>query len=176
MNNIFWGFFMVMLDFNLTFSSGSLSLLPDFIGWFLLYRGLTELSDESVSFANVKNMAIVMIILSLLLYICDAFGLLRESQVLSLLFGLTATLLQLFVTYSIISGIAEMERNHSAELNSEALQKCFVIIAVCCLFIVAAMLFVPLAFVAAVVMIAASIVFLFQLAKTKRLYAELMAA
>ena len=41
MSKIFIGLLLVFLDFNLTFDTVTIGLLPDFIGYFILIGGLT---------------------------------------------------------------------------------------------------------------------------------------
>ena len=39
MNKLFWGFFFIFLNFSLNFNGASLQLLPDWLGFILLYLG-----------------------------------------------------------------------------------------------------------------------------------------
>ena len=38
MKKVFWGFFFVYLNFNLTLNGHALNLLPDFVGYILLFQ------------------------------------------------------------------------------------------------------------------------------------------
>ena len=43
---VFWGYFFLLLDFNLNFNSAfTIPLLPNFVGWIFLWRGADILSS-----------------------------------------------------------------------------------------------------------------------------------
>ena len=47
---LFWGFFFLLLDFNLNFNSDfTIPLLPNFVGWIFLWRGVDILSSARPS-------------------------------------------------------------------------------------------------------------------------------
>lgn len=54
MKTIFWGLLITCLHFNLNFDSSTIDLIPSFLGWYLVSRGLCELPpctarDDSAS-------------------------------------------------------------------------------------------------------------------------------
>ena len=47
---LFWGYFFLLLDFNLNFNSDfTIPLLPNFVGWIFLWRGVDALSSARPS-------------------------------------------------------------------------------------------------------------------------------
>ena len=44
MKKVFWGFFFIYLNFNLTLNGFTLNLLPDFVGYLLLYQAAGTLA------------------------------------------------------------------------------------------------------------------------------------
>src|SRR5687767_1975423 len=60
--SIFWGLLFVVLDIRI----GSIDwILPDFIGYILIFKGLTSLAPEHRGFRTARVLAVVMVFLSL---------------------------------------------------------------------------------------------------------------
>ena len=52
---VFWGYFFLLLDFNLNFNSDfTIPLLPNFVGWIFLWRGVDALSSARPSLELLK--------------------------------------------------------------------------------------------------------------------------
>ena len=52
---VFWGYFFLLLDFNLNFNSAfTIPLLPNFVGWIFLWRGVDALSSARPSLELLK--------------------------------------------------------------------------------------------------------------------------
>lgn len=50
----FWGFLLIMIDFRV----GGFDLLPDVLGWVLMYRGLTLIREESPFFQPARQVTL----------------------------------------------------------------------------------------------------------------------
>ena len=50
MSRLFWGFFLIFVNFNLNVNAHTLNLLPPFVGYILLLQGMRELEPESERF------------------------------------------------------------------------------------------------------------------------------
>ena len=57
MRNIFVGLLFIFLDFNLDFGTTRVGLIPDFIGYIMVFQGLKELIFLSEHFAKAKPFA-----------------------------------------------------------------------------------------------------------------------
>ena len=55
---MFWGFFFLLLDFNLNLNSVTIPLLPDVLGWFFLFRGIDALSPARPSLELLKTRSV----------------------------------------------------------------------------------------------------------------------
>ena len=63
---MFWGFFFLLLDFNLNLNSTvTIPLLPDVLGWFFLFRGIDALSPARPSLELLNPFCIVLGVCSL---------------------------------------------------------------------------------------------------------------
>ena len=52
---VFWGYFFLLLDFNLNFNSAfTIPLLPNFVGWIFLWRGVDILSSARPSLGLLR--------------------------------------------------------------------------------------------------------------------------
>ena len=62
---VFWGYFFLLLDFNLNFNSDfTIPLLPNFIGWIFLWRGVDALSSARPSLELLTLNALALLKLS----------------------------------------------------------------------------------------------------------------
>ena len=83
---LFWGYFFLLLDFNLNFNSDfTIPLLPNFVGWIFLWRGVDALSSARPS-------------LELLKPFCTALGVCALTQFIPSLDGLIPGCLSLFIS------------------------------------------------------------------------------
>ena len=83
---LFWGFFFLLLDFNLNFNSTfTIPLVPNFVGWIFLWRGVDALAPVRPS-------------LDLLKPFCTALGVCALTQFVPSLDGLIPGWLNLFIS------------------------------------------------------------------------------
>ena len=71
MNRLFWGLFFVLLDYKITVGRAVFEILPDFVGFFLLMRGMESMADRSSCFNRGRHWAFAMALVSGVLYIGD---------------------------------------------------------------------------------------------------------
>lgn len=61
LNNIFWGFILIFLDFNIN----NFDILPDFLGFIIILVGISKLASLSIYFVKAKLFAVISLILSI---------------------------------------------------------------------------------------------------------------
>ena len=130
MRNIFIGFFLIFLDLNLTFDTSVLGLLPDFVGYLFLLRGLKELEARSTRFVQIRPFVIGMVIYSAVIYVLDLLGISVQLDWLGLLIGIVGTVVSLYISYVIIQGVREMETGYGVDLNGQQLESLWKIMAI----------------------------------------------
>ena len=124
MSNIFTGLLFVFLDFDLTFNNIKIGLIPDFIGYFFMIKGITEMSDKSHRFEKIMIYVKVMLGYSALIYLLDIFALgLFENNYLGIILGLLSTIVSLYISYNIIFGLKDIESKTNYDLNANNLYK-----------------------------------------------------
>lgn len=121
MNYIFFGLLLTFLNFNITIGENVVGILPDFIGFIMITLGLKELSEESGFFTKTIPFAIGMAGYSALLYVLDLFVISGNLSWITALLGIAATLVGLYISYSIIQGIFDMERKYNTDLRGDTL-------------------------------------------------------
>lgn len=131
MRNIFVGLLFIFLDFNLTIDQVIIGLIPDFIGYYILRKGLIELSflGESVRFEKIKPMATFMIYFTSILYIFDLLGFTQSLGIAQRLIGLISLSIYFWILYQIILGIMDMQEKYLLDLNGKRLLKLWKIMA-----------------------------------------------
>lgn len=68
MHRLFWGLFFVLLDFELSVGRAVFEILPDFAGFFLLMKGMEELSDSVPRFEKSRHVAFGAFLVSAIVY------------------------------------------------------------------------------------------------------------
>lgn len=121
MRNIFIGLLLVFLDFNFDINASRIGLIPDFLGYIYMMRGLEEITGHSNWFSKLRPLAMGMAIYSGILYGMDLLGVSASLGFLSILLGIGSTIISLYISYGIVMGIKEMENAYLWELNAESL-------------------------------------------------------
>lgn len=117
MQNIFLGFLFEMLDFNLDIGASTIGLIPDFIGFWLLNKGMSELSTESDIFGRKSGLALILMACSLVIYVIDLLGL--SLGLLGPIIGIAMTIAQLYLEYQVLMGMFELEEYNHTHLGAD---------------------------------------------------------
>lgn len=118
--------------------TNSFTILPAFLGFYVIFLGLKELRDESNNFTQMLPFVLGLIVASVILSLFQWFvgGLDNVNQTLSLLCLLAMYILQKYVEFNIIKGIKEMERNYGVSMKGDNLQTYWTIDLVCYLLLI----------------------------------------
>lgn len=172
MGSIFIGCILIFLDFNLNLGNCNIGLLPDFIGYICMVNGLRELESESSNFQKVRPFATGMSIFTGILYAIDLFGISANLGWLSTILAIASMAILLYILYTIILGVQDIECTRTADLNSTKLKSTWKPMAV--LQIVTLLIpRPPVAVIFIIVWFILAIVFLVALNTTKNLYEAL---
>ncbi len=117
MQNIFWGFIFVMLDFNLSIGGLTIGLIPDFIGFWFLSKGMSELAVESDTFEKNIGLAKILMICSAIIYVIDLLGL--SLGLLGPIIGIIMAIAHIYLEYKVVTGFFELERYNNVYLGAE---------------------------------------------------------
>lgn len=173
MRNIFIGFILVFLDFNLDLGNSRIGLIPDFIGYYVMIKGLEELIGESDFFIKIKPFATGMAVYSAIMYAMDLFGLSVSLGALTYLLAIASTAISLYISYNIVMGVIDMEEKDNIHLNGESLKSTWKLLAVFNVLTFVSILFPLGAIIIIIVTLIVSIVFLVEFNKSKNLYYDI---
>ena len=130
MKNIFIGFLLIFLDFNLNLGNSTIGLIPDFIGYTLMINGLSEMKEESLLFTKIQPYATGMAVYAGILYFLDIIGFSTSTNPSYYILAIISTIISLYISYKIIMGIIEMESKYNTFLNGTKLRSIWNILAV----------------------------------------------
>jgi len=161
----------VFLDFNFNSGSVSIGLIPDFLGYIIMINGLNELLEKGNRFSKAKSYANIMAIYTGILYVMDIVGIsFAIGRYVCFGLGLISTAISLYISYNIVIGIMDMEKDEGCELNSVSLYTNWKLLAV---FSIATYILILIPVLAILGMIGGFIVaicFLVSFSKSKNLY------
>ena len=127
MKLIFWGLVLVFFDFNLNIGACSVSVLPGFVGYWLIRRGMGQVDCDAYIRAN--PWVIAGIIYSAIVWVLNCIGLLKGS-VVEILSIVIEPVIQLVVLHRITKGICELEDTHGWDLYGRSLKTAWLMVAV----------------------------------------------
>lgn len=119
MGNIFGGLVLVLFDFYFNIGSHSFNILPSFVGYLLILRGMAAVEGSALWRKN--DLVIGAFVYSLLHWVGLALVGGRIASDLIFIFGVAAAVLQLLVTRRIAKGFLELEREIGADKYGERL-------------------------------------------------------
>ena len=132
---LFWGFLFAFVNLRLRgevlggfFSNYSVGIVPDFVGFLLLWKGVTTLIPESKSFKKLVAPAIALLFVSVAMYVTDFFNVFSEDNMLMFAVDIVYTAAKLFFCYFVIRAIGDMEIKRNAEFYSSKLFTAWVLV------------------------------------------------
>ncbi len=131
MNKILLGVLFLILDINITPAEGMvIGLIPDFVGYLLLWKGAKEYFDISKYFGRVSVVGQILAVYSGLLYVNDIFHLLSAINILMPLFEVLSVAGMLLEFYWLVKGFLDVEDQINYELKSKQLFYIWCVLAV----------------------------------------------
>ncbi len=127
MKSIFFGLVLVVFDF--IFSAGTLKigLVPDFIGYILILKGVREFSGTYSEFERLQKLLSPVIFISLALYIVEFFGILSNLPIAG---NLIHAIIEFVVEYFIIKAFTSLEKDTGFDLCTGRLFVYFVLLVI----------------------------------------------
>ena len=128
MKKVFWGFFFVYLNFNLTLNGHALNLLPDFVGYILLFQAAGALAGESGRFRTLRPFAAGMAVYTGILWVRPCWPSPAAAAGLDGLLSLAAAGGVPVHLLERGPGCFEIERVRGADLNGQSLRTAWFIL------------------------------------------------
>lgn len=111
MNRLFWGLVFVLLDWKVKLGSAAVELLPDFVGFYMVMKGMESLSGESARFDRGRHLAFGLAVFSAVLFAADLMDPDTMTKVWLWVLGLAALVLTLVLVRMAVRGIRDMGRD-----------------------------------------------------------------
>lgn len=121
MNTIFVGMIFTLFNINIKLSGSSIGLLPDFVGYILIIRGLDKLAEQSTQFAKARPWAVGMAVYTGVTYGLALLGIV-QSGIVQFILGALAQAAALTLTYWIVAGVREIETARVRDLLGQRLK------------------------------------------------------
>lgn len=173
MKDIFIGFILIFLDFNLNLGNSKIGLIPDFAGYLIMINGILEMSEESTLFTKVKPQVTAMAVYSGILYLLDLIGL-STGLGIGYILGIISTVITLYISYNIVMGVIDTEKKYNRSLDAEHLKTIWTFLAVMDILTFALVLIPAVSIICMVVLFIAILCFLIAFNNSKNLYYEII--
>lgn len=131
MKLIFWGLILVFFDFHLNIGACSISLLPAFVGYILIGKGMK--SVDCGAYVTARPWVTAGIIYSAIVWVLNCLGVMTQLTTMALfavLFAVGGTVILMGVLHRITGGICEIEQVHGWDLQGRALKTAWTVTAV----------------------------------------------
>ena len=143
---------LVFLNFNLDIGAARIGLIPSFIGYYFMLKGIKDVREFSDRFNRIIPLVKGMIVFSCITYMFDLLGVTTEvdffylsasDRMFFITLGLIPVVLSLYISYNIIFGIKDIEVIKEQSLNSNQLYKTWKLMAVFSILTFAGLLLAP---------------------------------
>lgn len=108
MNRLFWGLIFVILDWKFTLGTAVFEILPDFLGFYLLMKGMEEPATQSPSFDRGRHWAFALALASGIHFGAELMAPGTETQVIMWAAGLVLLAAGLLLIRGILRGLGEL--------------------------------------------------------------------
>ena len=132
MNRLFWVLLLCLLDYEVTVGTAVFGLLPDFLGYFLIMKGMEELAGENRFFDRGRHIAFGLMIAAVVFYGADLMNPGYMVKVWLWALELAALVITLVLIRMIVTGILWLERDLNLKLRGDLLKSMWSILIIIC--------------------------------------------
>ncbi len=125
MKLIFIGLIFIMLELNV-----GINILPDFVGYLLIWKGCNDLAKESPKMAAVRPVALILTGLTAVVYVMALLKLTAGLGIIGNIIEIAMVLGSLLVVYMLGQGVREIETMNNVELNGVAILNSWKLLAI----------------------------------------------
>lgn len=134
MSLLFFGYFLLLLRYDLTIAGFTFDILFDFAGYLILAKAAAELAAESESLKKTVMPCKLLALLSLAVMVLDGLKLLGGIPVVKSVVVLAISFAVLAVLYVHIKGISEIEKNSGYDMKTHKVRRDWMILAIAMIF------------------------------------------
>lgn len=125
MTKLFWGTVIILFDFNVGAGVGMLELLPDFVGYLLIFSGLRELVRAGGGFTAARCAALILAAVELVLFILRLRGFDVRAPKFSTVVSMLDVIGQTAVLGIFAYSLPRFEKNTGRVLYSKQPKSCW---------------------------------------------------
>lgn len=170
MKNLFIGLLFVFLNFNLNLGGIQINLLPDFVGYLFMLKGIDELIKESEFFDKVRPWASIMACYTGIIFILNLLGISNQLHGFAIILGIINVSISLFILYQIVSGVFDIEQKYGIILEGSKLKSLWNVMTIFDVLISVLIFFNVFSVVLSIIAIIIHIIFLMAFNNSKNLY------
>lgn len=126
MQSLFVGLVFVFLDFSLQLGRVRIDLVPDFVGYLLICRGLRQMAPEGARFGRTIPAARCAAVYTGLLYFLNLTGLPARAGAQAGILPVAATAASLLVSYGITRAVEELELRLDCDFGASGLRMAWI--------------------------------------------------
>ena len=111
MHNFFVGVLLVFLDFSIKFVSAELdiiNLIPDFLGYIFILKGINEMMRESAVFDRAIKPAKTLVAFGIIAFVANAAGVADRHENISSIGAFIMLVFEIKLWFRIIEGIEDV--------------------------------------------------------------------
>lgn len=172
MGQIWIGLIFTTINFNLTTGDCVIGLLPDFVGYWFICKGLMELEEKSDWFKKVKPFAMLMIGVSAVVYVLNVFGFYANMGMIATGIDVITIGIVIYITYGVVMGVQSIEQKYKVSLVGDIMKQAWGFKSVLLIGSYIAVFIPVLAIILVIGSFLAGIWFLIVFLQSKRLYVE----
>ncbi len=126
MRNIFIGLLLSLIDINITSGNSIISLVPDFIGYGFVLKGMLEMAQINPAMLKRKTSAMVLIVASIVDYAVRALGFANGTAslgngIIAVVSSTVVLIAYFYVLYYIIDGLKEIQVKLNWDMGADNL-------------------------------------------------------
>lgn len=121
MENFFIGMIFIFLNFNLTVSNHVIGLIPAFVGYIFVRRGIKEFEGSVPAFNKIENFVKLMIAVSLVIYVMDFLAI--NIGAMYFIVSVVMMAANIYTSFNVTEGVLYLEKTKDADLLGGELRR-----------------------------------------------------
>lgn len=141
MKLIFWGLIFLFFDFKINFGNSTISFLPGFVGYALIWKGMRQV--DCGAYISAKPWVVTGIVYTAVIWVLNCLGILAHLTavgVVSIMLTVAGSVIELGVIWWITKGVCELETRCEFDMHGRKLKKAWTILLVMAIVLLAATL------------------------------------
>ena len=123
----FFAFLFVFLDFRYNIGAATLNLIPDFVGYALIFIAARRYKEKSEHFRHITLLSVILFAWGVASFLLGAFAI-KLHIALEVATSILSTLGALYLTYKFSEGVKEYETSFTRPIGAAQLSSAWVLL------------------------------------------------